>query len=163
MAAWKELMLKDEKYTDAEAVAAVATADNYVKLVGDTMSGTLVNTYSAGSGFDIRGWRNFFRMASGNVWAGFSIRTYGGVTRAWFGGTEINTDEGAINYIMYKDGANDKTPLIIDYRNVHIQLPLLYTNLKSGSTQANAGAAATEVWKTSGHATLPDNVLMIGV
>lgn len=37
------------------------------------------------------------------------------------------------------------------------------TNIKSGATQAAAGAAADEVWKTNGHATLPDNVLMIGV
>ena len=37
------------------------------------------------------------------------------------------------------------------------------TEIKSGSTQANAGAGANEVWKTNGHATLPDNVLMIGV
>jgi len=35
--------------------------------------------------------------------------------------------------------------------------------IKAGATQAAAGAAANEVWKTSGHATLPDNVLMIGV
>lgn len=35
--------------------------------------------------------------------------------------------------------------------------------IKSGATQAAAGAAANEVWKTNGHATLPDNVLMIGV
>lgn len=37
------------------------------------------------------------------------------------------------------------------------------TNIKSGATQAAAGAAAGEVWKTNGHATLPNNVLMIGV
>ena len=37
------------------------------------------------------------------------------------------------------------------------------TAMKSGATQAAAGAAANELWKTSGHATLPDNVVMIGV
>lgn len=41
--------------------------------------------------------------------------------------------------------------------------PVKITTIKSGSTQGNAGAAADETWKTSGHATLPDNVLMIGV
>lgn len=40
---------------------------------------------------------------------------------------------------------------------------LFITAIKSGATQAAAAAAANEVWKTSGHATLPDNVLMIGV
>jgi len=38
-----------------------------------------------------------------------------------------------------------------------------FPNIKSGATQAAAGAAATEIWKTASHATLPDNVLMIGV
>jgi hypothetical protein len=41
--------------------------------------------------------------------------------------------------------------------------PLILSNVKSGATQAGASAVAGEVWKTSGHATLPDNVLMIGV
>jgi hypothetical protein len=35
--------------------------------------------------------------------------------------------------------------------------------IRSGATQAAAGASASELWKTSGHATLPDNVVMIGV
>jgi hypothetical protein len=35
--------------------------------------------------------------------------------------------------------------------------------IKSGATQAAAGAAAGELWVTSGHASLPDNVLMLGV
>jgi len=30
-------------------------------------------------------------------------------------------------------------------------------------TQVAAGAAAGELWATSGHASLPDNVVMIGV
>ena len=37
------------------------------------------------------------------------------------------------------------------------------TVIKSGATQGAAGAAANELWKTSGHATLADNVVMIGV
>jgi hypothetical protein len=36
-------------------------------------------------------------------------------------------------------------------------------NLKSGATQGGAGAVADELWITSSHATLPDNVVMIGV
>lgn len=35
--------------------------------------------------------------------------------------------------------------------------------IKSGATQAAAGANPNEMWKTSGHATLPDNVIMHGV
>ena len=41
--------------------------------------------------------------------------------------------------------------------------PLAITTIKSGATQGAAGASANEIWKTNGHATLPDNVLMIGV
>ena len=40
---------------------------------------------------------------------------------------------------------------------------LKISEVKSGATQGAAGAVATEVWKTLGHASLPDNVLMIGV
>ena len=40
---------------------------------------------------------------------------------------------------------------------------IFITGIKAGATQGAAGAAANEVWKTDGHATLPDNVLMIGV
>lgn len=40
---------------------------------------------------------------------------------------------------------------------------ILLHDIKSGATQAAAGAAANELWKTNGHATLPDNVVMIGV
>jgi hypothetical protein len=34
---------------------------------------------------------------------------------------------------------------------------------KTGATQVAAGAAAREIWRTLGHVTLPDNVLMVGV
>jgi len=37
------------------------------------------------------------------------------------------------------------------------------TLLPSGATQGAAGAAAGEFWRTSGHATLPDNVVLQGV
>lgn len=37
------------------------------------------------------------------------------------------------------------------------------SEVKSGATQALAGASVNEVWKTNGHASLPNNVLMIGV
>jgi len=48
--------------------------------------------------------------------------------------------------------------------NVFINIGyLLLQNIRSGATQAAAGAAADELWKTNGHATLPDNVVMIGV
>ena len=35
--------------------------------------------------------------------------------------------------------------------------------MKTGATQVAASAAADELWATASHATLPDNVVMIGV
>jgi hypothetical protein len=37
------------------------------------------------------------------------------------------------------------------------------TTIKTGATQVAAGAAAGELWATASHATLPDNVVLIGV
>jgi hypothetical protein len=47
--------------------------------------------------------------------------------------------------------------------NLTVDDYIFNNNTKSGATQAAAGAAANEIWKTNGHASLPDNVLMIGV
>jgi len=44
-----------------------------------------------------------------------------------------------------------------------IDQPIKLDNVKTGATQAAAGATVGEVWATASHATLPDNVLMIGV
>lgn len=37
------------------------------------------------------------------------------------------------------------------------------TGIKAGPDQATATAIAGEIWRTSGHATLPDNIIMIGI
>jgi hypothetical protein len=59
---------------------------------------------------------------------------------------------------IYYDGADFViNPQLIGSGGVKI------LNMKSGATQVAAGAAADELWKTNGHATLPDNVIMIGV
>lgn len=38
---------------------------------------------------------------------------------------------------------------------------IFLSQVKSGATQVASGAAVNEIWKTNGHASLPDNVLMI--
>ena len=48
-------------------------------------------------------------------------------------------------------------------KDLHAISNIFNAGIKSGATQGAAGAIANEQWKTSGHATLPDNVLMIGV
>lgn len=57
-------------------------------------------------------------------------------------------DGGVTNYTQWDSNGTTK---------------LLGAAIKSGATQAAAGAVAGEIWKTSSHDTLPDNVLMIGV
>jgi hypothetical protein len=47
--------------------------------------------------------------------------------------------------------------------NIDLTGTLNVGGMLSGATQAGAGAAAGELWKTASHATLPDNVVMIGV
>lgn len=150
------------KYTDAEAVTAVDTGDDYVKNTGDTITGTLVSTkVGAGGGFDVQDMYNIFRIASGGEWFGWYGKTYAGADLAWFGGKAVS-GKGELLYFLY-GGASDGLRLTIAYDNIIVEKNLLIKTVKSGSTQANAGAAANEVWKTNGHASLPDNVLMIGI
>lgn len=150
------------KYTDAEAVAAVESGDDYIKNTGDTITGTLVSTkVGAGGGFDVQDQYNIFRVASGGEWFGWGGETYAGAAIAWFGGRAVS-GKGELMYFLY-GGASDGCRLTIAYDNIIVEKNLLIKTVKSGSTQANAGAAANEVWKTNGHASLPDNVLMIGI
>lgn len=53
--------------------------------------------------------------------------------------------------------------IVIAEKDFKVVGNLFVNTVKSGATQVAAGAAIHEVWKTSGHATLPDNVLMIGI
>lgn len=47
--------------------------------------------------------------------------------------------------------------------NIKASGTLFLGGMKSGATQVAAGAAVNELWKTASHATLPDNVVLIGV
>ena len=53
--------------------------------------------------------------------------------------------------------------IIDDANNMILPGTLTIQTIKLGATQVAAGAAAGELWKTNGHASLPDNVVMIGV
>ncbi len=85
------------------------------------------------------------RIAQGSKGAGSTITTNYAI--------KINTQiSGATNYAIYSESG------LVSFGD-----NLFLRSIKSGATQGGAGAAANEVWKTSGHATLPNNVLMIGV
>jgi len=88
----------------------------------------------------------------------YAIYTNVGAVR--FGDKVIFTQTDGNEYI---DSLNDG---YMDYGATTLHRfdnPLTIANIKSGATQAGAGAAANELWKTASHATLPDNVVMIGV
>lgn len=74
-----------------------------------------------------------------------------------------NTNEIVIGYDATGNGSNTVTLGDTNIIDTYIRGDLHLADIKSGDTQVAAGAAADELWKTSGHATLPDNVVMIGV
>jgi hypothetical protein len=73
--------------------------------------------------------------------------------------------DGSSNWIYLYDygGGGDVLGVQGSSGDVHIYNDLFLYGLPSGATQELAGASQHEFWKTSGHATLPDNVVMIGV
>lgn len=135
----------------------------FVALVGSAMrviERTTTDTNNTGTAMSVQ------RTTTGNMADGF------GVTYGWY----IEDDAGVANMIAglecYRDGADNSGKMRLWIRNaggyttVYYMLKdggVLLPNIKSGATQVGAGAAAGEVWKTASHATLPDNVLMIGV
>lgn len=67
------------------------------------------------------------------------------------------------NILEIEDGSANKTCTINGTGNVSISGSMIIGAVKQGYTQNNAGAVKGEIWKTNGHSSLPDNVLMIGV
>lgn len=96
-----------------------------------------------------------------------------------FIGRGVNTDTLINEYIKIdaqKDnGAGAATSIGAAKKIIHIlnnAVSRFYVNgdggvfipsIKSGATQGAASSVAGEIWKTASHATLPDNVLLIGV
>lgn len=94
-----------------------------------------------------------------------------------FIGYKSGYNQGAISNILFIDNqdrlsaANELTKALIygvfaaapADQDLTFNANVFLTQIKSGATQVAAGAAVNEVWKTNGHTSLPDNVLMIGV
>jgi hypothetical protein len=68
---------------------------------------------------------------------------------------------GALEDAFQYDDGDFATPIEADDPIVATDFDA--TSMKSGATQAAAGAAAGELWSTSGHGSLPDHVVMRGV
>lgn len=97
---------------------------------------------------------------------GSTVNTTGGTATYIGAATKASADgvsnETAIGYGAIGSGSNTVTLGNSSVSATCMRYPK-FTAIKSGATQSGAGAAAGEVWKTASHATLPDNVLMIGV
>jgi hypothetical protein len=114
-----------------------------------------------------------YNSGAGNVYAVYGITAnayhdgsgtvenlYGEYIGIYIAGSTTNA------YGLYIDpvsGATNNYAIYTDAGLVSLGDNLFLRTIKSGATQAGAGAAAGEVWKTASHATLPNNVLMIGV
>ena len=82
---------------------------------------------------------------------------YGIVLDGDSGGSEIIFGAGQDASIYYDGNDFVINPQLVGTGGVTI------LSMKSGATQGAAGAAANELWKTNGHATLPNDVVMMGV
>ena len=74
-----------------------------------------------------------------------------------------NTNEIVIGDSSRGNGSNTVTLGNSSITDTYVIGDLHLDDIKSGATQVAAGAAAGELWKTASHATLPDNVILIGV
>jgi len=81
------------------------------------------------------------------------------------GNLTIGQGTAATDYTLTFDGetADGVLTWMEDESRFDFSAPIRMASIKSGATQGAAGAAAGELWKTASHATLPDNVVMIGV
>jgi len=174
------------KYTDEEAVAAADASNEFIErnVNNDVALVTTLKIQTTGSILKLlceRGYQ-FISTTIMSAWAKSTSHTYNQIyayiyfPSVYVVGTDTNVMIGSM-YFKKAGGVNNSsltikvantTPTAIDviefcYDKIINKKVVFIESIKSGATQAGAGAAANEVWKTSGHATLPDNVLMIGV
>lgn len=157
-----------------------------------TNSGKLVNQNSTTNNFkfnfDIQ--NTFFYGTSANGAIAMQFRSSNGVANGTFGdvymangnttATLINLENSTVNIManyvesstLYTMGSGSikiignslsGTRTVTGGTATEIENGVFLRGIKSGATQVGAGASADEIWKTASHATLPDNVLLIGV
>ena len=166
-----------------------STVTSYLDGVEMTVTGQIITISSSSQGMAFGGRNN----GSANWFNGdiSNVRTYSTQLTADHAtalynsgnGTESTGNVGTVATVNFDDNnislpADDTNILIgaagdatISYNGTNLVIDpqavgsggLVISNMKSGATQGGAGAEADELWKTTSHATLPDNVVMIGV
>jgi len=78
--------------------------------------------------------------------------------------SHVNNIRGALRGVLVGRGATGTAESGQDLGSSAVPFGTAFLeSVKSGATQAAAGAAADELWSTDSHTSLPDHVLMIGV
>ncbi len=173
-------------YTDTEAVAAADASDKFVERnVENTLTNHITLKRIAGSLFF------YFRSVTTDwIISTIPMKMYSESTNFTFSqiyiqsqfprcigkGTDTEKNIGIIYFKksgggnsseiffhVLNDSAGEVKAFSIQHDKNINHVDVFMNSVKSGATQGGAGAANHEVWTTSGHATLPDNVLMIGV
>ena len=162
-------LAQDQEDDVAAKVSIVAHGNAGAVTSGDGLAGA--NVYYLGS----NGSDGFDDSLGGVTDGGAGGNKY---IAAGYGGAGVNAGDDGTNGKLYLGYIPTIGSVIttyatdVDVRNgaltvssaaVTTTVDLFINTIKSGATQIAAGAANHEVWKTNGHATLPNNVLMIGV
>ena len=145
------------------------------------------NVVPAGTYSDNYGGRFESSIYKNTIATGKTLRSYGGYFRAqdYSGRTYAGDGDYELigGYMLIQNATGDWTtnnPSVTTYGlkiggiptgygsnhthySLHIADGTVYIgSMPSGATQVAAGVGANELWKTSGHTSLPDNVVMIG-
>ena len=141
-----------------DLTAWIAGTTNQITVTDDT-DGTV--TLTLPQDFDTGADVNFGSVVStGNI-TGANIITAGNVD-----GRDVSVDGAKLDGIDAGAEVNNisdaNATLLTGGTNITIHYHSFVSGLKSGATAAAAGAATDELWVTSGHATLPDGVVMKG-
>ena len=146
-----------------------ANVSQTVNVIQQRKSDNTVVIYTTNSGSVYVADKIMFTQTDGNEYIDSladGYLDYGATTAHRFNNNlTIGAGTAATDYTLTFDGETNDGVItwMEDEARFDFSHPIKMGNVKTGATQAAAGAAAGEIWKTASHASLPDNVLLIGV
>lgn len=170
---------------DVNGFDLVSTSNGDIDLTPNGSGVVAVNQSADSSGIVVSGFDNVsgsnFRISL-NQWGNTQLVATSGQLKIDAGNEKIEIDSGvselritsadvrvlADNQEVFFGAAQDASitydgsDMVFDPQAVGSG-GVMIRGMKSGTSQASAGASADELWKTSGHATLPDDVVLIGI